>query len=363
MWVDGDSEDRPASVTACSDIALDAKRRDFTVNAIYYDIKEDKVVDILGGIGDIRSKTIRTTRSPGEVFSEDGLRLMRLARFAALLGFIPTEEVISAAKLYSPLINDISVERIRDELDKILVCDTFYGVKDAHVTGLNILLETDVLPKILPELTLGIGMPQRQDYHAYDVFTHILMTVRAADPSVRLAALFHDVAKPILKIQTGRYHGHDVVGGKMTREILFKYRYPTAVIEETARLVENHMFNLDNNVKDSTLRRFLLKNADIIDKLILLKIADMIGSGRDKTLDYSSVDRIKNTFLQMKSENVPFSVSELLVDGNDLKQIPELPENKRGEALNALLQERVLADSPLTTKEKQLQFIVNYARR
>ena len=320
-------------------------------------------MDILGGIGDIRSKTIRTTRSPGEVFSEDGLRLMRLARFAALLGFIPTEEVISAAKLYSPLINDISVERIRDELDKILVCDTFYGVKDAHVTGLNILLETDVLPKILPELTLGIGMPQRQDYHAYDVFTHILMTVRAADPSVRLAALFHDVAKPILKIQTGRYHGHDVVGGKMTREILFKYRYPTAVIEETARLVENHMFNLDNNVKDSTLRRFLLKNADIIDKLILLKIADMIGSGRDKTLDYSSVDRIKNTFLQMKSENVPFSVSELLVDGNDLKQIPELPENKRGEALNALLQERVLADSPLTTKEKQLQFIVNYARR
>lgn len=354
---------RPASVTPCKDIAVDARRRDFTVNAIYYDIKKEEIVDPLNGSDDLKNKIIRTTRSPRDVFSEDGLRLMRLARFAASLGFTPTEETLSAAKLYSPLIEDISKERVRDELDRILTCDAVYGVPDAQVSGLNYLLDIDVLPKILPDITLGIGMEQRADYHAYDVFTHTLMTVRAADPSVRLAALFHDVAKPRLKLETGHYRGHDKVGGEMTRAIMADLRYSVQKTEETARLVENHMFNLQNDVRDSTMRRFILKNADILDKLLLLKYADMVGSGRAKTFNTSSIDRIRETFAEMKRESVPFSLKDLKVNGSDLQNVPELPENKRGDALKALLDECVLKDSPLTTKEKQLEFIKNYARR
>ena len=354
---------RPDAVVPCTDITTDAKRRDFTVNAIYYDVLAEKVVDPLNGLADLQNKVLRTTRSPGEVFSEDGLRLMRLARFAASLGFIPTEETLSAAKQYSPLICDITKERIREELDRILVCDTVYGVKDAHVHALQYLLAIGVLEKILPDLTLGIGMEQRSDYHAYDVFTHIIMTVRAADPSVRLAALFHDIAKPRLKLETGFYRGHDKVGGEMTRALLTDLRYSVRTVEETARLVENHMFNINNDVKDSTMRRFIVKNADIIERLTLLRFADMVGSGRAKTFDTTSIDRIRKTFEEMKAEHVPFSVKDLLVTGNDLLSVPDLPENRRGEALKALLNECVLKDSPLTTKEKQLEFIKNYARR
>lgn len=354
---------RPEAVTPCTDITTDARRRDFTVNAIYYDIGKEEVVDPLDGLTDLHNKVLRTTRSPRDVFSEDGLRLMRLARFAASLGFTPTEETLSAAKQYSPLINDITKERIREELDRILVCDTVYGVKDAHVHALQYLLTIGVLEKILPDLTLGIGMEQRSDYHAYDVFTHIIMTVRAADPSVRLAALFHDIAKPRLKLETGSYKGHDKVGGEMTREIMSDLRYSAQKTEETARLVEGHMFNLDNDVRDSTMRRFILKNKDILDKLLLLKFADMVGSGRAKTFDTSSIDRIAATYEEMKGEKVPFSLKDLLVTGEDLKEVAFLPENKRGEALKALLSECVLKDSPLKSKEKQLDFIRNYARR
>lgn len=354
---------RPHEVTHCTDIAVDASRRDFTINAIYYDIKRDEVVDPLNGLTDLKNKTLRSTRSPQQVFSEDGLRLMRLARFAASLGFTPLSEVLSAAKENRFLIDEISKERIRDELDKILVADTFYGVKDAHYRGLELLNDIGVLERILPDLCRGIGMNQRSDFHKYDVFEHILHTVKYADADVRLAALMHDVAKPYMMIHTGFYRGHDKQGGVMTRRILTELRYPAAVVEETARLVENHMFNLKSDVKQSTMRRFLLHNADIADKLVKLKYADYKGSGLAEHDTLESADAITAELKKMKEENVPFSVSGLLVNGNDLIMIPTLPENKRGEALNALLEERVLPYSPLTTKEKQLDFIKNYARR
>lgn len=354
---------RPAVVTHCTDIAVDASRRDFTVNAIYYDVKRDEIVDPLNGLNDLKNKTLRSTRSPQEVFSEDGLRLMRLARFAASLGFTPLCSVVSAAKENRFLIDEISKERVRDELDKILIADTFYGVKDAQYYGLELLNDIGVLERILPDLCRGIGMNQRSDFHKYDVFEHILHTVKEADKEVRLAALMHDVAKPYMMINTGFYRGHDKEGGVMTRRILTELRYPAAVVEETARLVENHMFNLRNDVRESTMRKFLLHNSDIAEKLVKLKYADYKGSGLADYDTLQSADAITAELKKMREEGVPFTVSELLVNGNDLKQIPSIPENKRGEVLNALLEERVLPSSPLTTKERQLIFITNYARR
>lgn len=354
---------RPAEVIPCSDIKTDASRRDFTVNALYYDIKNEKIEDPLFGLEDLEKKRLRSTRSPQSVFSEDGLRLMRLARFAAALNFEPDEEVISAAKENRGLIDEISKERVRDELDKILIADTFYGVKDAQYRGLKLLDEIGVLERILPDICLGKGLAQRSDFHAYDVFEHILHTVKAASPDVRLAALMHDVAKPKMKLTTGKYSGHDKEGGVMTRKILAELRYPNSVIEETARLVESHMFNLRGDVRKNTLRKFLLHNHDIAEKLVKLNYADYYGSGRAVSPSLPHADVILEELNSMKAENVPFSVSELLVKGADLIDIANLPENRRQSALNALLEERALENSPLTTKQKQLEFIDNYARR
>ena len=355
---------RPVSVTPCTDITVDARRRDFTVNAIYYDVKNACLVDPLCGIGDLNNRVLRTTRAPEDVFSEDGLRLMRLARFAASLGFTPLPETLEAAKKNASLILNISPERIKDELNKILVCDLTYGVKGAQRVGLEILTKIGVTEKILPELTLGIGMPQRADFHAFDVYGHILSTVEHADPSVRLAALMHDIAKPKMKLTTGRYAGHDREGGVLAREVLSRLRYSNAEIEETARLTEAHMFNLSNDVRVNTLRLFIQTNRDIVDKLVLLKYADYYGSGTATTKDNPSADRIQWEFEKMKQEGVPFSVKDLDVSGDDLAAEKDLPADKRGLCLLALLRECALADSPyLHNRQKQLDYIKNYTRR
>jgi putative nucleotidyltransferase with HDIG domain len=351
---------RPSSSCLCGDIKLDASRRDFTVNAIYYDVRNGALIDFYDGIGDLKRKLIRTTRNPGDVFSEDGLRLMRLARFTAALGFSADNAALDSAKSNASLIDDISPERIRAELDKILVADTFYDVKNAQTRGLEILRETKVLERILPEITDGEGMAQRADFHKYDVYNHILATVGCAPADIRLAALMHDVGKPYCMKTTGRFHGHETVGAELTRQILARLRYPNAVISETARLVLYHMFNLLNDARANIVRLFVLKNRDIIDKLVELKYADYYGSGTAQSDKLPSADRIKNEYGKMLAEKIPFSVSELAVNGNDLEKTENIPINKRSDVLNALLRECALENSPYLTREKQLEFLKKY---
>ena len=353
----------PSAVERVTDVKEDALRRDFTVNAIYYDPAEDKLVDPLGGARDLKNSLIRATRAPEDVFSEDGLRLMRLARFASSLGFNIDEKTLEAAKNYSYKIEEIAPERIREELDRILIADTYYGKKTAHYDGLLILHEIGVLTKIIPELIDGIGMKQRSDFHKYDVFGHILHTVLYADKEVRLAALMHDIAKPYCMKTTGRYHGHPDEGVKMATAILLRLRYPNSVIRETTRLVKYHMYNLLNDVGENKFREFIVTNEDIIDKLVKLKYADYYGSGRATGGDLIAAERFLTTRDTMRKERVAFNVKELLVSGDDLTEIPALPPEKRGEALRALLLMQCHENSELRTREKQLDFLRNYSKR
>ena len=327
-------EHAPEKIVFTDDIETDARRRDFKCNAVYYDIKAEKTVDPLGGIADIENRSIRTTRSADEVFSEDGLRLMRLARLAAQLGFAPDLECIFGAKFNAARISKISAERIFAELRLILHADEKYGRQYAHYEGLKLLEGTDVLNYILPELAAGKGMPQRKDFHDHDVLEHSFRSCKYADRRIRLAALLHDAGKPAVFAKTGKYHGHDAAGEAIVRQILTRLKAPAKETETVARLTLLHMYDLDGKTRESKIRALIVKNYDIYPLLLLLKQADYSGC-KDDLKTCPTLLKWEKIYRAMQSEGVPFTLKELAVRGDALENI--VPPHKRAKVLNALL--------------------------
>ena len=307
----------PERIFFTEEIEKDARRRDFTMNAVYYDVKNKSFVDPLGGIEDIKHRKIRTVDNPQKVFGEDGLRLMRLARQSGQTGFQPTHDCKQAAKDNANLIEDISKERIFTELCLCLHADEKYGNKNGHYEAFKLLEETEVLAHIFPDLWLGKGMKQRADFHRYDVLEHSLRALLYAHPSVRLSALLHDVAKPICTIRYGNSHQHNEEGETLARKILGSLKAPKKVIEETAELVRYHMYDFDGKTKENKLRRFLVEHHSILPKLLLLKQADY-SACKDDPSPCPTLLRWEKLLSKMRQEKVPFTLKELKVKGDDI---------------------------------------------
>ena len=327
-------EHAPERIEFTADIQTDARRRDFKCNAVYYDIKTGGIVDPLGGVKDIENKAISTTRAADEVFSEDGLRLMRLARLAAQLGFTPDLECIFGAKFNAALIGKISAERIFAELKLILHADEKYGIRYAQYDGLKLLEGTDVLNYILPELAAGKGMAQRADFHAHDVLEHSLRACKYADRRVRLAALLHDVGKPAAFAETGKFHGHDVYGEKIARQVLERLKAPKKTTDEVCRLTALHMYDLDGKARESKIRTFLVKNSDVYELLLLVKQADY-SACKDDLHECPTIGKWEAIRKKMLAEGVPFRLKELALRGDELRGI--VPAAQTGEVLQELL--------------------------
>ena len=327
----------PAKIYFTDDIELDARRRDFTCNAVYYDIKAEEFIDPLGGIEDIKRKALRTVAPAGKVFGEDGLRLMRLARMCGAIGFRPDEECIEGARANCRLISDISAERIYSELREILHADSKYGVKYGQYAALSMLRETGVLGVIIPELSLGAGMTQRQDFHMHDVLEHTLRCVMYAPDDIRLAALLHDVGKPYCKITSGNFINHEVEGARIAREICSRLRVPKKLTEETVRLIELHMYDVDCKARESKIRRMIVSNRDIFFKLAELKQADF-SACRDDLSEAPVISKWREIYQNMVSEDVPFNLRELRVKGDELIAAG-IPRAKCGAVLDRLLLE------------------------
>lgn len=347
----------PESTAFTDDISADAKRRDFKCNAVYYDIKSQTFVDPLGGIADIKNRVLDTVIAPEIVFSHDGLRLMRLARFAGELNFIPTEKVISGAKKYAKNINDVSKERVFEELKQILICDCKYPFSDphGHYTALKILDETRVLDEILPELTAGREMEQRKDFHKYDVLEHSLKTVFYADKKIRLYALLHDVGKPSVMKETGRFYGHDKRGGEIVREIAERLKFDNAAKKEAIFLALSHMKDLDLNMKESKVRLFIVENIAYFNDLMLLKQADF-SAGKDDLSVSPTVIKWRNIYEKMKTEKIPFTVKELNITAADLLSLG-FPEKTLGTERKSLL-EKVIKGEATNEKENLTRIAV-----
>lgn len=328
-YPEGSGVHKPDSVIFTDDIEKDCRRRDFRCNAIYYDIKREKLVDPLCGAEDVEKKLLRTTRAAEGVFSEDGLRIMRLIRFVSTLGFTPDGEAVLAAKKLSGRLKDVSAERIRDELDKTL--------KGANVVNaMQLMLSTGALRQVIPELAENEGVEQPANVHKYDALTHAFHTAAEAREDIKLAALLHDVGKAEAIKKDGNMHSHAEYGAALAKEITRRLKYPNAVIAETEALIREHMYDVNANARESKLRRFVARNIGHIDKLIALVRADSKGTGLFD--DCPRADRFQATYDKMKENDIPFTVRQLDVNGDDIKKLGFKGE-EIGKALDLLLTE------------------------
>lgn len=348
----------PAEVFFTGDIGADARRRDFKCNAVYYDISARKFVDPLGGLDDIRRGIISTVVSAKKVFGEDGLRLMRLCRIAAQTGFKPDAECMAGARENAALIADIAPERIYAELNALLNADKKYGVAGAHAHGLRLLNETGVLALILPELALGDKMEQRKDFHAYDVLEHSLKCAEYAPPQIRLAALLHDVGKPYCKLNFGKYAGHEEAGAEIARKILERLRAPKREIRRVCELIRLHMYDLSGAASENKVRKFIVKNLEILPDLLLLKQADFSACKDDMSVA-PCVKKWNAILSRMRDEGVPMTLKQLDVRGDELIRAG-ICAGETAETLQFLLGECAIGNVP-NEKERLIRYAL--ARR
>ena len=344
----------PESVKFVKDVATDATRRDFTINAIYYDIKSGEYIDPTGGIEDLKRGIIRTTREPRKVLQEDALRILRMIRISASYGYEIEKGTYDTAVSLIDSLKEIAYERIHDEFEKIIRADTVHGIKDGHVRGLKLLMETGAMRMLIPELYECVGFPQRADFHKYDVFGHVEKVYEVAPPHLRLAALFHDAMKPRQKILTGRMAGHDKEGAILARKRMNVMRYSNKEIDRVSALVEHHMYDFDCKASISKVRRFVQKHHLLLEDLCALKFADSIGAGVFTEPNPSAV-RLLATYEEMRKEGVPFSVKELKIDGKFLIEAG-VPNEMRGALMKELL-ELTATDKNLLTRTAQEEFV------
>jgi tRNA nucleotidyltransferase (CCA-adding enzyme) len=345
----------PVEIYFTDDIQLDARRRDFTANAVYYDIKTDAYIDPLDGISAIKEKRFTTVAPAQKVFGEDGLRLMRLARQAAALGFSPDEECLLGATENAALIDDISPERIFAELSAILRADEKYGNIDGPYQGLRLLETTGVLAHILPELTLGKGMAQRADFHKYDVLEHSLRAVKYAPSSIRLAALLHDVGKPTCAIRDGNSYNHPTDGEGLAKGILQRLKAPKKVTDEVCALVRWHMYDMDCKTNENKLRRFFVEHYPILENLLALKQADF-SACMDDLSEAPTCVRWRKLLTKMQAENTPFTLKDLQIKGTDLLALGVQPAK-----ISAVLH-KLLLHTATTPKDNHKERLLQLAK-
>jgi len=323
----------PESVELCVPMEKDARRRDFAVNALYLDILSGEVLDPTGrGLEDISLRRLRsTTEDPDHIMRDDGLRLLRLARFSAEMGLHIDKELFLSAKRNAALIEEISPERVFAEMNKILLSDTKYGNADGPRRGLLVLKAAGVLFRIIPELGEADGVKQdigrAAEFHKYTVLFHIINTVRSIVPelSMRWAALFHDIAKPRMLKETGRFVGHDKAGAPMAYDILMRLRAPKALAEEVAQIVRIHMYDCNGYARESKVRKFAATNGrNMFLKFIDFRDADTLGSGKP-VAGIDTAARFREIYAKMCEEGAPFSMKEVAVTGGDIMRELRLP--------------------------------------
>lgn len=343
---------RPDSVQFGVSLEEDLKRRDFTVNAIALRAKNDTLVDLFDGVGDIRKKRLKTVGEADKRFGEDALRMMRAVRLSAELNFAIESETMTSISQNAELLSHISTERIRDEFLRIIDSQN-------PMMGIVMLEKLGLIDYVLPEIKESIGCEQG-GIHAYDVYEHLLRSLQAAaekgySTEMRLAALLHDIAKPATRREGGKnkrytFFGHEVVGARMVKKIMARLKMPKELAERVEMLVRWHMFFADPDlITLSAVRRTIARvGQENIENLLNLRVCDRIGTGRPKEQPFR-FRKYKSMVDQALRD--PVSVKMLKIDGERIMKLSgEKPGRKLGYVLHALLEE-VLEDPSRNTEE------------
>jgi poly(A) polymerase len=327
----------------------DAQRRDFTINGMFYDPVAEEVIDFVGGHADIDAKLVRAIGDPAQRFAEDRLRMLRAVRFATALDYEIDKTTWDALVINAPSINQISAERIRDELVRIFLSPN-------RVRGWDLLDFSGLMRAILPELEAMKGVLQPEQFHPEgDVFVHTRLMLQllpeTVSPPLVFAVLFHDVAKPVTATvdTTGRirFNDHDRIGAQMTEAIMRRLRFSGAEIEATVEMVRQHMVFKDApNMRVAKLKRFMSRPT--FDEELELHRVDCESSHR--MLDnYEFLLRKREEFA-----NEPI-IPPPLVRGDELIALGLKPGPKFGEILEAV--ETRQLEGTLCSSEEALEWV------
>lgn len=347
----------PNNIEFIKDINQDALRRDFRCNAIYYDILEEEIVDPLDGFKDINDKIIQTTQNPEIIFNDDAERILRMIRFACSLGFEIEEKTLKNAKNNVAKLKLISKTRIREEFSKIVLADTIYpnfsDTKYAHARGVMMLSSIGAMKYILPALET-IRKTEIYEDRGKLLFEHIMSVFAICDPEVRLSALLHDVGKAKAISEYGNFNGSSDFTPVIIEENLGEdgLCFSKKIVERVKRVVLGQDFNKYGFENSKNIRRFIAENYQDIDLILKLKKAINYDKNNKNNLSFGSL-RIKKVYENMKKSKTPFTLKELNINGNDLKNtFPQMKEQKIGEILDLLLLKCI--DNPRKNNKEDL---------
>ncbi|QKW51181.1 CCA tRNA nucleotidyltransferase [Streptomyces buecherae] len=344
-----DRTSRKPDVSYGDSIEEDLVRRDFTVNAMAVALPQKEFIDPHHGLEDLAARVLRTPGTPQESFSDDPLRMLRAARFAAQLDFEVDPEVVAAMTAMADRIDIVSAERVRDELNKLILAP--------HPRkGLRLLVDSGLAERVLPELP-ALRLERDEHHRHKDVYEHTLIVLEQAmaleedgpDLVLRLAALLHDIGKPKTRRfeSDGRvsFHHHEVVGAKMTKSRMAKLKYSNEMIKDVSRLVELHLrFHGYGTGEwtDSAVRRYVRDAGPLLDRLHKLTRSDCTTRNKRKAATLSQAyDGLEQRIERLRKEEELDSIRPDL-DGNEIMQILELPPGPQvGKAYKHLLELRM----------------------
>lgn len=346
---------RPDRVEFVDDITADLARRDFTMNAIAIDPVDGHLIDPFGGRRDLEAKIIRAVGDPGERFAEDGLRVLRAARFAATLESAldpETERAMGSARSHQTF-RCVSAERVRDEWLKAM------RARRPSV-AFEIMRRTELLAITCPEMMESVGCEQNR-WHAYDVWGHAMACLDACkpEPVLRVAALMHDIGKPRTrefseKTSDYTFYEHERVGAEMAEPILARLRFSNDERARIVALIRHHLICYDDSWTDAAVRRWVRRvTPALAPDLYEIGVADALGKGREVTEDIATIGRLRARVEALLAAGAALSAKDLAVNGSILmKELGIPPSRVVGEILERLVE--VVTEEPEANTPERL---------
>jgi len=350
-----DGVSRKPEVTFGDDLRGDLARRDFTINAMAFDLHREQLTDPSGGQGDLAARIVRFVGEPDERISEDPLRMLRAVRFCSQLDFELDPAATVAIAAAADALRRISAERIRDELDRILL-------SDHPREGLRLVLDLGLAPHTLPEL-LRLQLPAPERHQMKDLLEHTLDAVACspADKVVRYAALLHDIAKPgtISSDESGvHFYRHEVLGEKAARSALARLRQPAALVEQVALLIRHHLRipYYTSEWTASAVRRLMFDLGEQLEAAFALADADVRASDPSDYPEFQALLRELRTRAREVGEATDLARMKPLLNGDDVMSLLSLPPGpKVGEALAFLLDQQI--EGAISTREEAIEAV------